>query len=149
MAVRKPLWRCPNCGERFVTRNMAHSCGRFPIENLFARSEPHVFRLYKKLARMIRKCGPVHIIPQKTRLVFQVRVRFAGITVRKSDFSLGLWFTRRYDHPRVERIEIITPRCYLHKFRIASESDLDVELQRWLRRAYLVGQQKHLDREDL
>jgi hypothetical protein len=78
-----------------------------------------------------------------------VRVRFAGIYVRKSHFMLGLWFTRRMEIPRLDRIEKITPRCYVHYVKIASDSDLGAELMRWLRRAYLVGQQQHLERDDL
>jgi len=26
------LWMCPECGHRFVTRNMWHSCARHPVE---------------------------------------------------------------------------------------------------------------------
>ena len=56
------------------------------MEELFARSEPHVLPLFKKFAKMVRACGPVRMIPQKTRVVFQVRVRFAGAYPRKSHF---------------------------------------------------------------
>lgn len=42
-----PLWECPKCGERFVTKNIWHACGKFTVENLFARNEPHLIRLFK------------------------------------------------------------------------------------------------------
>lgn len=58
-----PLWKCPKCGERFVTKNMWHSCGKFTLEELFARSEPHVYQLFNQFAEMMRKCGPVTMIP--------------------------------------------------------------------------------------
>jgi hypothetical protein len=79
-----PLWTCPKCSAQFVSANMWHSCGRRSVEDLFARSDPHVFKLYLKFKRMVEGCGPVTMIPQKTRLVFMVRMRFAGFTVRKS-----------------------------------------------------------------
>lgn len=90
-----PLWACPKCGARFVSANMWHSCGRFRVEDLFARSEPHVFALYRRFKRMVERCGPVIEIPQKTRLVYMVRMRFAGFTVRKSGLRVGLILTRR------------------------------------------------------
>jgi hypothetical protein len=60
-----PLWQYPKCGERFVTRDMWHSCGTCTLEDLFACSEPHVFRLFNKFAEMVRACRRVTIIPQK------------------------------------------------------------------------------------
>jgi len=33
-----PLWHCPTCGARLVSRNLWHSCGRFTLEALFAGS---------------------------------------------------------------------------------------------------------------
>jgi len=79
-----PLWHCPRCGAKLVTRDMWHSCGNYTIKDLFARSEPNVIRIFRTLAAMVRECGPVTIIPQKTRVVFQVRVRFLGCTPRRS-----------------------------------------------------------------
>jgi len=148
-AKLKPLWKCPRCGERFVGRNMWHSCGRFSLRSLFARSDPKVAKLFRKFARMVRSCGPVHMIPQKSRVAFQVRVRFAGAIPHKSWLQVGFWFTHRYEDPRFYKIEKIPPHYYVYSMRIESEADLDAHLQRWLRRAYLVGQQKHLERGDL
>ena len=37
-----PLWHCPKCGARLVTRNLWHSCGRFTLEALFSGSAPGV-----------------------------------------------------------------------------------------------------------
>jgi hypothetical protein len=52
--------------------------------------------------------------------------------------------TRRLDSPRFRRIEALTPRCYVHHFRITSPDQLDGEVLAWLREAYLVGEQKHI-----
>jgi hypothetical protein len=142
----KPLWRCPMCGEKFVTRNMWHSCGKHRLEAHFERSEPHVIRLFRKFARMVRRCGPVRIYPQKTRIVCQARVRFASAQARRSYLLVSFASTRRIDNPRFVRIERYMPRWYGHFVRVASERDLDADLQRWLRAAYAIGEQKHLAR---
>jgi len=140
-AKQRPLWRCPECGERFVTKNLWHSCGKHTLEQLFARSEPHVLPLFKKFAKMVRACGPVRMIPQKTRVVFQVRVRFAGAYPRRSYFLCGFALPYRSADPRFVKIENYAPHFQGHLFRVASEADLDEQVQRWLHESYQVGAQ--------
>jgi len=140
----KPLWTCPLCGERFITARMWHSCGKYKLEDHFAHCEPHVFPLFKKFARMVRACGPVHMIPQKTRIVFQVRVRYAGCQVRKSHLACAIALPRRVDNSRFTKITSYAPHFIGHHFRVSSKKDLDAQLQRWLREAYSVGAQKFL-----
>jgi hypothetical protein len=138
-----PLWKCPKCGERFVTKNMWHSCGKFTLEALFARSEPHVPRLFNKFPEMIPKCGPVTMIPQKTRVVFQVRVRFGGCYPRKSHLQCALALPRVDDDPRFFKTERYGAHFIGHYFRVHSEADLDEDVQRWMRESYEVGAQRH------
>ena len=140
----KSLWRCPKCGERFVTKNLWHSCGKYSLQELFSRSDPLVLKLFKKFARMARTCGPVKMIPQKTRAVFQVRMRFAGCYPRKSHLLCTVVLSRRLDVPRIVKTEVFAPHCILHQFRIYSENELDDEVQGWLYESYEVGKQKHL-----
>jgi hypothetical protein len=140
----KPLWRCPKCGAEFVTRNMWHSCGKFTLDDLFTRSEPHVIKLFRKLAKMVRACGPVKMIPQKTRVIFMTRVRFAGAVPRKSFLLCSFALPRRLNHPRFIKVESYSPLFHGHTIRLESEKDLDDELQKWLYEAYTVGNQEPL-----
>ncbi len=118
---------------------MWHSCGKFSLEDLFARSEPHVIKLFRKFARMVRACGPVHIIPQKTRVVFQVRVRFVGATPRKSHLICHFILPRKIDSERFHKIETFNPCCHAHYLRVNDDADLDGDVARWLKEAYEVG----------
>jgi len=145
----RPLWRCPKCGERFVTTNMWHACGRYSLASLFAKSDPHVIKLFRKFARMVRNCGPVRIIPQKSRVVFQVRVRFAGCYPRKSYLLCGMALPRKLKSPRIARINEYAPHFLGHQFRIYSADELDAEVQAWLRESYEVGAQTRLLKGDL
>lgn len=120
MKTKRPLWRCPKCGARFVTRNMWHSYGRYTLEALFSRSEPHVLPLFKKFAKMVRECGHATMIPQKTRVVFMVRVRFAGAYPRKSYFVAGFALSRRLKSPRIKKIEEYAPHFIGHLMDIRS-----------------------------
>lgn len=143
----KPLWQCPVCGEKFVTANQWHSCGKFRLETLFSRSEPHVFRIYEKFLKMVMACGPVTIIPQKTRVAFQVRMRFASLYPRKSYLLGGFIFAQRHTDPKFHKIETYSPRNHLHYFRLESKDDLDDDFQNWIAKAYAVGRQEHLGKK--
>jgi hypothetical protein len=140
----KELWQCPKCGERFVSPNLWHACGTFSLEALFARSEPHVFQLYQQFEHLVKACGPITVIPQKSRIAFQVRVRFAGAIPRKSYLQCSFGFRRRVEHPRFYKIEQYTPHWYGHHCRIERDEEFDEEFKKWIREAYAVGEQRHL-----
>ncbi len=145
-AKLKPLWRCPKCSARFVIKNMWHSCGKYSLAAHFSGCERHVFPLFKRFEKMVRACGPVIMIPQKTRIVFQARVRFAGCVLRKAHLDCALALLRRHNDPRFYKIESYSRRFHGHRFRVKSPDELDAALRRWLREAYRVGEQKHLHR---
>jgi hypothetical protein len=140
----RPLWRCPKCGAHLVTANMWHSCGRYTLKGLFARSEPHVFRIFKKYERMVRACGPVTMIPQKTRVVFLVRVRHAGAYPRKNHLLCSFALPYRCEDPRFVKIEQYSPHFVGHYLRVNSEDQLDARVQKWLMESYAVGTQEVL-----
>lgn len=143
-AADRPLWRCPQCGERFVTKNMWHSCGKFDLKALFANSDPCVFKLFKKFEKMMRACGPLRMIPQKTRVVFQVRVRFGGCYPRKNYLLCSLALARTMQHPRIHEITKYARHFIGHMFRIRALDELDDEIQAWMRESYEAGGQKPL-----
>jgi hypothetical protein len=122
---------------------MWHSCGKFALKDLFAKSDPNVPRLFRKFARMVRSCGPVTMIPQKTRVVFMDRVRFAGVYPRKSYLICSIAVPERVENPRFIKIESYAPNWHGHYFRVESSQNLDRQIQAWMRESYKVGQQKH------
>lgn len=139
-----PLWVCPRCGAKLVTPNMSHSCGNFELEALFVHSQPIVFQIYKHLERLVLACGPILVVPQKTRLVFQDRVRFIGVVPRKSYLQVHFWFLNHHDSPRFNKVEQYGPRIFVHYIYVYDENVFDEEFNGWIREAYEVGQQKHL-----
>lgn len=93
---------------------------------------------------MVQACGPVTIIPQKTRVTFQVRMRFVSLYPRKTYLVGGFVFARRHEDQIFYKIETFSPRNHLHYFRLDSEADLDANFAGWIAEAYAVGEQKHL-----
>jgi hypothetical protein len=140
-----PLWVCPKCGARLVSRNLWHSCGRFTLEALFDDARPGVLGLARHYVRMLQSLGDVQVIPQKTRLVCVARVRFAGLYPRKSGFLAGFALRRRLSSPRIVRITDYDARWRAHLVDVRSDDDLDNELRTWLQEAHdTVGLQDDL-----
>jgi hypothetical protein len=137
------VWICPKCGARLVSRNLWHSCGRFTLEDLLAKSNPDVRILAKRFVKMLESLGDVQVIPQKTRLVCVARVRFAGLYPRKDGFRVGFALRRRLRSRRVVKTADYGPRWRGHFVDVRTAGDLDDELRAWLREAHdTVGVQR-------
>lgn len=140
----QPLWRCPKCGHEFVTRNLSHSCTNYTLDHHFRGKDPIFHKTFDKWLAAARKCGPITVISQKTRIVFSVRVRFASVIVRKNWLEAGLWLSREVPHPRLNRVANYMPGCYYHYFRFTRPADIDRDLGPLLREAYAIGCQRPL-----
>ena len=130
------LWRCPKCGHRFVTRNLWHSCARHRLADHFAGKAPILRATFRQWTAIARSCGPVTVYAQKTRIVIQARVRFAGAVVRQRWIDASLWLKRRVAHPRLHRIEDFGRLGYGVHFRLAVPADIDRGLAALMREAY-------------
>ena len=137
-----PLWRCPKCGHRFVTANLWHSCGRFRLADHFVGKAPVLRGVFRAWLAAARTAGPVTAYAQKTRIVFQARVRFAGAVVHKTWLDAGLWLKRRAAHPRLYRVESFGALGYGHHFRLERVADLDAGLRALVREAYAIAAQR-------
>jgi hypothetical protein len=124
---------------------MYHSCVRVKIADHFRGKDLLVRKLYEAYRTLVKRCGPVTVYANMTGVVFQARVRFAGVTPKKHWLDGAFWLKRRVEHPRFYRIEAIPPGDYIHRFRLTEVSDIDKELARFVREAYDVGCQKHLE----
>jgi hypothetical protein len=139
--TKRPLWKCPECGQSFVTRNMWHSCVRLTEADFF-RDRPRQKELYGAFLRLVRELGPVTINVTKSRISFQARVRFAGVArIVRDGIVCGFWLKRRVESPRFSKVERIPPRDYIYQFKLTDEAQLDAEVRGWLAEAYRVGQQ--------
>lgn len=142
----KTLWKCPKCGHEFVTKNLWHSCGRYSLADHFEGSNPKVRELFDRFTAMVEACGPVTIYAQQTRIVCQVRVRFAGVVPRQRDLDVGVWLTRPVQHAKLRRTELIPPSTFVHHFRFKQPAELDDAFMAIVQEGYAVGRQDHLER---
>ena len=146
--VSPRLWRCPACGRGFANRNQSHACGpRYPLAHHFRGKPPAIRRIYREVVSAIRAIGPVRVLPEKTRIAFQVRMSFAQVTPRREWLDGHLVLARRLEHPRFRQVQTFSARNHLHAFRLTSPADVDADFRAWLAEAYCVGKQEHLERK--
>ncbi len=144
----RPLWKCRKCGRRFANRNQSHACGRFTLKAHFAGKPPAIRALYDLVVGAVEQCGPVVILPEKTRIAFQVRMSFAQVTPKRGWLDGHVVLARRLEAPRFRKIETISARNHVHHFRLFGARDVDREFHGWLKEAYAVGEQRHLASEE-
>jgi hypothetical protein len=139
------MWRCPKCRRRFANRNQSHACARgYTLASHFAGKAKSVRAIFDKLLSISKQSGPVIVLPEKTRIAFQVRMSFAAFVVRQNWIDGHVVLARRLETPRFRRIEIFSPRNHLHAFRFESVDEIDDEVAAWFAEAYRVGEQRHL-----
>jgi len=141
----KPLWTCPKCKQKFVTKNLSHSCTQFTVDEFFAGKNPDLIKLYRKFIKFIKKCGPVYININKTRISIQAKMRFCGISrVLKDGLQVPFLLSRQINHSRTVKHVFYPPVYYGHYVIIKSEKDLDNVLLNWLKESYKMGMREHL-----
>jgi hypothetical protein len=98
-------------------------------------------KTWNRWLAVARECGPVQAYAQRSRIVIQARVRFAGAVVRSTYLDASLWLRRRATHPLLRRVEDFGPLGFGHHFRLEAPTDIDAPLQALMREAYRVGTQ--------
>ena len=138
------MWTCPECGRGFANRKQSHFCSHVRLDEHFRGREPNVVATFERLLAAARKNGPVTVLPEKTRIAFQVRMSFAAFMLRRRWVDGHVVLARRLESPRFRRIDYISPRNQVHAFRLEQPAEVDAEVEAWLAEAYSVGEQKHL-----
>jgi uncharacterized protein DUF5655 len=144
----RPLWTCPKCGAKLLTKNLWHSCGRATLADWKNRMGPRAREFYDRFEQLIANCGEYHVAPAKTRIAFLGRVRFAGLT---SISERGMTCTFALPQPlrsrRFAKVEEVVPGWWAHRLKITDVAQLDAEVQDWIKRSYrLMGMQGRLTR---
>lgn len=138
------MWTCPRCGRQFVNRRQWHACGAWTVDDHLRAATPVAAELFHRFAALVQRCGPVTLVPTKTRIGFKVRMTFAAVSLRRDRLDAHVILARRIDDPRFWQVVSLGPSSHQHRFRIASTRELDDHVLGWLREAYAVGRQEHL-----
>ena len=140
------MWSCSKCLRQFANRNQSHACGRYDLELHFAGKLPAIRRIYDQFLAVLRENGPVTVLPERTRIAFQVRMSFAQLTPKRRWVDGHLVLGRRVEASVFTKVESFSPRNHLHAFRLSTPDDITPRLRRLMSEAYAVGEQQHLRR---
>ena len=137
MADDRPQWECPKCGNTFVTPRMSHSCVVVELGQHFVGKPTHIRELFDAYVEFVRlHGGPVNVIPQRSRIALQRRVRFGSVLVRRKWLDVGLWLKRRAEHPLLSKVDDYgAVGCY-HWIRLTDTAQLDDALGELVGEAY-------------
>lgn len=141
------MWTCDQCGREFANRNQTHTCAALgSLDDHFVGKDPAVRAAFDAVVSTVERLGPVAVLPQRSRIALHVRMSFAAFVPRRRWLDAHVVLARRLDSPKFRKIEIYSPHNILHAFRLYGADDVDAEVKKWLREAYAVGRQQHLER---
>src|SRR4029453_16382734 len=123
--VVSPMWTCPACGRPFANRNQTHACGPLgDLNRLFEGCAPQVRACFDAVLEAARRAGPLTVLPERTRVAFQVRMSFAAFQPRRRWLDGHVVLARELPSPRFRRIEVFSPRTGLPAFRLHAPQQL-------------------------
>jgi hypothetical protein len=138
------LWQCRRCGRSFANKNQSHFCSDVSLESHFDGKPPETRGLYKAFLAAVRQHGPVRVLPEKTRIAFQVRMSFAALMTRRGYLRGHLVLAERCENPCFYKIETISRRNHVHAFELRDATQLRGDFSKFIGEAYRVGCQEHL-----
>lgn len=124
---------------------MWHSCRVVGLDEHFRGKPPIIRELFHAWQEYVERFGEFTVLPQKTRISFQTRVRFAGAVIRRDYVQCGFWLKRRVTSlPDIfEPVEFIPPHYFVYRFRLADERQLRTRgLRAMIRESYELGWQR-------
>ena len=111
----------------------------FQVSDHFQGKDPVVQKLYDQLLGVLQSFGPIMEEPKKTSIHLVRASALAGVETRRDCLLLNIKADHRIESPRVEKVEQISAHRFHHRVRISAHSDIDAELQGWLRDAYMIS----------
>jgi hypothetical protein len=115
----------------------------YALDRHFEGRSAKVRATFEAFAAMLAEFGPVAVLPEKTRIAFQLRMSFAQLTLRRDWVTGHLVLARRAEEALFTRVETISRRNHVHHFRLDSIDEVE-PLRPFAGEAAAVGRQEHL-----
>ena len=108
----------------------------FTVAEHFEGKEAVVKQIYDQLLQALRQFGAVHEAPKQTSIHLDNANGFAGVYTRKNYILLHFRTDYPIDDPRITKHEQLSVRRFMSTVKLTQESDVDVQLLKWLEDAY-------------
>ena len=108
------------------------------LQSHFEGKDPLVKQMFDKLLKGAQKFGPVKVEPKQTSIHLANRFGFAGVYTRKNYINLEIHLAYPLKSTRVTKLDQASANRYHHTIVLRSLDEIDAELFRWLKEAYLL-----------
>lgn len=115
------------------------------VETHFAKADPKVLAIYRRLLTTARTLGPVTEEPKKTSIHLVRETAFAGVATRRSSLVLTLKSATDIRHARIAKREQASAHRWHVEVKLHEPADIDRQLVAWLRAAYELAGPKTRD----
>ena len=127
-------WTCPTCARTFAREGQFHSHDTEDVDTFFAGRPERLRESFDKLIESLPSDAQVGAL--RSVIVLSAGRTFAYVTVQARRLLVGMFLERALDSPRVVKIDHVSVRKCGSVVDVRGPSDVDQELQRWLREAY-------------
>jgi hypothetical protein len=112
----------------------------------FLKGKPkEMVELFRQFLERYREIGNFEIHPVKTRVALLTLMRFASVNrITKDHLDIHLVLTTPFENPLFYKVDNLDNRFFVHHFRLFKPADITPELELYMRKAYEVGQRKHI-----
>lgn len=136
------MWICPFCRQQFVNNNQVHSCGDKVLDDFLANKSAHTIGLFWHFVETYQKLGKVTIHPTKSMIAVAAKTRIAYIIrLGKNFVDVVFPFDKPYpDNLCFRKIaQVPGQQQYNHHFRMQENGDVNAEVKKFMKLAYLAG----------
>jgi hypothetical protein len=133
---------CNLCGQKFKNTNQVHSCRDAVLKDFLEGKSEHTLALFEEFANTWKSVGKVTIHPTKSMIAFAARNRMAYvIRLGKNFIDIVFPFEQAYpDNLCFHKIaQVPGSQQFNHHLRIFNKEDLNEEVLRFMKLAYLKG----------
>jgi hypothetical protein len=112
----------------------------------FLNGKPEeMVRLFRLFLAKYREIGDYEIHPVKTRVALLKLMRFASVNrITNHHLDIHLVLTSRSEDSLFYKVDNLDNRFFVHHFRLSKPADLTPQLEMYMRKAYEVGERKHI-----
>lgn len=135
----RPPWTCPKCGRKLTIRNQEHVCGLYDLETHFEGKDLIGKITFEWMCKVFDSLGLYEVLPMKTTIAFASGGNLAFLTTKKRGAVLSVVLDGIVASARFYAEVPYSRTKTIYRAQIREESELDTEVEDWLRKAYSSG----------
>jgi Domain of unknown function (DUF5655) len=136
------MWTCPECQQKFVKTNQAHSCNEKTLQDFLVGKSDHTVELFNYFIDQYKTIGNISVHPTKSMIAIAAKTRLAYITqLGKNFIDIVFPFKQSYDDNLcfIKIKPVPGSDDYNHYFRMCFKEDINDEIRQYMKLAYTLA----------